>query len=400
MNDPAATPPDSPAPPESAAPPVDPPPDVSLEMQSSDEDTELMGVQHAGPMGTPRMSQVVLQTASVSAAAANSGDGSMTAAEKAHAANWLFASNLMQTFGMMISMQSTNQIWLEHFNGDFGNHARVMTRLSTISNVVGFIVKPLLASMTDKFGRKPLLSLAPVLQFVLKGSMVVCPTRWLVVLLSFQYMSSAFTHETSRIATDAAHGDMYSSNPKMLGKMISRQMMTYPITSIVCPLIGGTLARTHLRLPLAVTALVSLISALLVVPRVPETLSVSRRKPRITLAGASPLSAIKLFTQGTRLRRLAAFQIVNNISSGMNTYQIQQIHQMQISGWDTQQRGQFESYRSIFSCLTMSQAAKIIGVLGNLGTVQLSIITQVVYNLLLSRASKGVHFYWITPVNM
>ena len=79
---------------------------------------------------------------------------------------------------------------------------------------------------------------------------------------------------------------------------------------------------------------------------------------------------------------------------------MQQIQQMHISRLDTQLRGQFESYRSICSCLTMSQAAKIISVLGKLGTMQLSIVTQVVYNLLLSRASKGTHFYWTTPVNM
>eukprot|EP01046_Picozoa_sp_COSAG06_P051225 COSAG06_NODE_8309_length_2206_cov_2.414808_3_plen_96_part_01 len=48
----------------------------------------------------------------------------------------------------------------------------------------------------------------------------------------------------------------------------------------------------------------------------------------------------------------------------------------------------------------MTQAGRIIGVLGNLGTVQLSIVTQVAYNLLLSRASAGRHFYFITPVNM
>jgi hypothetical protein len=340
VDTPTATPPDSPAPldadeqlsPSGSAPP----PLELLEATSDDAPPELpAAVPRTGPMGTPRMTPIAVRKSATSRdgtgdKAGAGSDDEMSEAEKTHAGNWLFASNLLQTFGMMISMQSTNQIWLDHFAGDFGAHARVMTRLSSVSNVIGFIIKPMLASSTDKFGRKPLLSLSPVLQFILKGAMVLCPTRWLVSLLSLQYMSSAFTYETGRIATDAAHGDMYAKQPKMLSKMISRQMLTYPITSIICPLIGGSLARIHLRLPLAVTALVSLASALFIVPRVPETLPASRRTARISLAGASPLSAVKLFTQGRRLRGLACFQIVNNVSSGMNTHQIQEIHQMQV----------------------------------------------------------------------
>ena len=52
---------------------------------------------------------------------------------------------------------------------------------------------------------------------------------------------------------------------------------------------------------------------------------------------------------------------------------------MQVTGWDTQQRGRFESYRAIFSCLGFSQMSWIIGRFGNLGALQASILSKVFY---------------------
>ena len=68
---------------------------------------------------------------------------------------------------------------------------------------------------------------------------------------------------------------MYSTQPKQLSKMLARQMITWPITSIVCPLIGGYLSTIHLRLPLAISAVIHALAAVLVVPRVPGKRSCS-----------------------------------------------------------------------------------------------------------------------------
>ena len=57
-------------------------------------------------------------------------------------------------------------MFLDYFAGDFAAHARVMTTLSSVSAIVGFFLKPLFASMTDKYGRKPLLALSPILQVI------------------------------------------------------------------------------------------------------------------------------------------------------------------------------------------------------------------------------------------
>ena len=153
-----------------------------------------------------------------------------------------------------------------------------------------------------------------------------------------------------------------------------RQMITYSLSSLICPLIGGWLAQRHLRLPFVVTAALYAVNGLIFVPQVPETIPDSKRTSRLSIAGASPLSAVKLFTRGARLRKVALLQVVH--SFGSNNYNIEDIHKMQVTGWDTQQRGRFESYRAIFSCLGFSQMSWIIGRFGNLGSGTFGVRTR------------------------
>ena len=45
---------------------------------------------------------------------------------------------------------------------------------------------------------------------------------------------------------------------------------------------------------------------------------------------------------------------------------------MQITGWDTQARSRYESYRSLFSCAAYTQCARIISKWGTIRALQLS----------------------------
>jgi len=92
-------------------------------------------------------------------------------------------------------------------------------------------------------------------------------------------------------------------------------MITYSLSSLICPLIGGWLAQRHLRLPFVVTAALYAVNGLIFVPQVPETIPDSKRTSRLSIAGASPLSAVKLFTRGARLRKVALLQVVHSFGS-------------------------------------------------------------------------------------
>ena len=119
---------------------------------------------------------------------------------------------------------------------------------------------------------------------------------------------SAITYEAQMLVRNACMGDMFSSDSKRLGRMLARMQMVWPLSSIICPILGGWLTTISLRLPMALSAAVVALSLAVVVPRIPETLPTAGRKPFTLGMGASPLSAIKLFTSGRRLRAVGLLQ--------------------------------------------------------------------------------------------
>ena len=184
---------------------------VHEEKDAADEEAEdatdaMAGlVPRSGPNGTPRLSPAVRATdLPDDLAPLDPTDRQMTEREKARASSWLFVCSLSQSLCSNISLQAKNQMFLDYFAGDFAAHARVMTTLSSVSAIVGFFLKPLFASMTDKYGRKPLLALSPILQSANFFAIALCPMSWIITTLMVQQVLQSFTWETSRIASDAA----------------------------------------------------------------------------------------------------------------------------------------------------------------------------------------------------
>ena len=174
--------------------------------EEAEDATDAMAglVPRSGPNGTPRLSPAVRATDLPDLASLEPADRQMTEREKARASSWLFVCSLSQSLCSNISLQAKNQMFLDYFAGDFAAHARVMTTLSSVSAIVGFFLKPLFASMTDKYGRKPLLALSPILQSANFFAIALCPMSWIITTLMVQQVLQSFTWETSRIASDAA----------------------------------------------------------------------------------------------------------------------------------------------------------------------------------------------------
>ena len=155
------------------------------------------------------------------------------------------------------------------------------------------------------------------------------------------------------LVRNACMGDMFSSDSKRLGRQLARMQMVWPLSSIVCPILGGWLTTISLRLPMALSAAVVALSLAVVVPRIPvrlyksifcrkftkkkifpqETLPTSGRKPFTLGMGASPLSAIKLFTSGRRLRAVGLLQLVDSFGNEEVTWHVSEVHRMQVTGW-------------------------------------------------------------------
>lgn len=251
----------------------------------------------------------------------------LSPAECERASAWILVSSTISTFGMNLTMTPTTEIWIQHFAGDFTAHARMMTNLGLVSSLVGFFLKPILASLTDTFGRKPLMYSSPAANTLLTGAMVLTSRSMWTTFLATRYCFSPFTYEAQMLARQAAMGDMFSDDSKRLGQHLARMSMTWPVSSIFCPIISGFLtSRFGLRLPLLIATICYAFNLFVVVPRIPETLPREGRKPFSLGMGSSPLTAAKLFANGKRLRRIGVLQVLDSVSGQEVCWNLSALH--------------------------------------------------------------------------
>jgi hypothetical protein len=138
-------------------------------------------------------------------------------------------------------------------------------------------------------------------------------------------------------------------------------------------------------------------SAALIAIRMPETLPDKQRRKQIgSVFGASPLSALKLFSRGPRLRAVALLQLVTSVGDATRDSAVP-VHLLQVTGWNSVERGRFQSVSSIISLPGAALGGPLIARLGNLRFLQVGLASQLANAMLLSQASAGQHFYWAAP---
>ena len=71
---------------------------------------------------------------------------------------------------------------------------------------------------------------------------------------------------------------------------------------------------------------------------------------------------------------------------------------MEVTHWNSEQRGRFQSLSSVISLPGIAFSGRMISSLGNLRTLQLGLLSQLTYALVLSQATKGAHWYWAQPL--
>jgi MFS family permease len=230
------------------------------------------------------------------------------------------ATAACQIAGSLV-FSAMDQIFLEAHRGDFVAHARMMSLIGSASSSLSFIFQPLVGSLIDVYGRKPLMLTAGTLQVLLKGLTALVPPAARVPVIVLQWLIGFVTYDGFMFARDAAIGDLWGDHPKELGRALSRLQAIRPVSSIVSPLVGGYLATRSVRVPYALAALMYGCAAL-IAAGMPETLPSGGKweARKITIVSASPLSALKLFTSGQRLRTIAVLQLITSVGDATRSF--------------------------------------------------------------------------------
>ena len=169
--------------------------------------------------------------------------------------------------------------------GDLGNAAIWGGILATVFAVMQFIFGPTIGSLSDRFGRRPVLLVSLVIiavDFIVMG---LAHSIWLLVFTRIIGGIAAATQATAAaFISDISTPENRSANFGILGA-------TFGVGFVLGPLMGGLLGEVGLRVPFFAAAALATLNLILGYFVLPETVTDQTRRP-FDFKRANPLGAL------------------------------------------------------------------------------------------------------------
>lgn len=168
----------------------------------------------------------------------------------------------------------------------------------SVFSLCQLFASPVTGKLSDRYGRKPLLIISQIstfMGFVLLG---LASEVWILILarLVDGLLGSNMTVSQAYISD--------VTEPKNRTKVYSYSSAVFGAGLIFGPFIGGTLSTISYSTPMFVAAGVCVVSILLVVIFLPESLDVKEEKVKITFNDIIPIEDAKKFFKDSKIRRL------------------------------------------------------------------------------------------------
>ncbi|MCF8486802.1 MAG: TCR/Tet family MFS transporter [Rhodobacteraceae bacterium] len=211
--------------------------------------------------------------------------------------------------------------------GDLSNAALWGGVLATSFAVMQFLFGPLLGSLSDRFGRRPVLLVSLIVMAADYIVMAVAHTIWLLLAARIVAGIAAATYSTATAyIADITPPDQRGARFGLIGA-------GFGIGFVLGPLIGGLLAGVDTRAPFYVAAGLAMANLIFGALILPETVTDATRRT-FSLKRANPLGALRAVSRlpGVRLT-LGCFLI---LGIAMNVYpSIWAFYGQARFGWDS-----------------------------------------------------------------
>jgi len=224
---------------------------------------------------------------------------------------------------------------LNIYKGNASQTARTMGLMTSVAGAIELFLNPVLGKLSDKYGRKPLLLLAPTVNGFLHTLVAAFPNvlamqfvdRMITGMFIFGFMSPA----------RAALTDLFAKDMKKLGVTLASFGTYFGIGCTVGPFIGSRMggARSFLA-----SALSFLGTFLWVSTQVNETLPVDDRKREVVLSDVNPVAFLKLFRERV-LSWLTVTKALQSFGDYVNMYDINNLFMISVLGYGQSQIGNF-----------------------------------------------------------
>jgi MFS transporter, DHA1 family, tetracycline resistance protein len=199
--------------------------------------------------------------------------------------------------------------------------------LATSFAVMQFLFGPIIGSLSDRFGRRPVLLLSLLIMSLDYLVMAVAPTIWLLLAARIVAGITAATYSTAT----AYIADI--TPPEKRGARFGLIGACFGVGFVAGPLIGGLLAAIDLHAPFYAAAALALANLIFGYFVLPETVTDATRRP-FSLARANPLGALRAVSRLPGVRRVLICFLILGIA--MNVYPAIWAYYGQARfGWDT-----------------------------------------------------------------
>jgi DHA1 family tetracycline resistance protein-like MFS transporter len=221
---------------------------------------------------------------------------------------FVFITVLLDMLAIGIIIPVLPRLVEDFMGGDTGRAATIYGLFATAWALMQFLFSPILGSLSDRFGRRPVILLSNFglgLDYVF---MALAPTvGWLFVGRVISGITAASVSTAGAYIADV-------SPPEQRAARFGKLGAAFGIGFVIGPAVGGFLGEVDPRLPFWVAAGLSLANAMYGLFVLPESLPPEKRTPSFSWRRANPVGAFRLLRSHQELWGLAGVAFISNVA--------------------------------------------------------------------------------------
>ena len=304
---------------------------------------------------------------------------------------FIFITLFLDIFGIGVIVPVLPKLVVQLQGGNVEAAAHSVGWLGALYAIMQFIFSPVLGSLSDRFGRRPVILASLFGSGVDYLVLAWAPTMgWLYLARIVSGITAANFTAASAYIADVTPPEKRAAGFGMIGA-------AFGLGFIAGPAIGGLLGQYGLRVPFLVAAGITLLNWLYGAFVLPESLAPENRRP-FKLASAHPIKALTALSRWPLVMGLAGTHFLSILAG--NIYPcLWVLYTGTRYGWDSGQVGMSLALVGVMAAIVQAGlAGRVIAVIGERKGVYLGLSAMAFAMFLYGSATAGWMIYCIIIV--
>eukprot|EP00300_Choanocystis_sp_HF-7_P034591 c47446_g1_i1.p1 GENE.c47446_g1_i1~~c47446_g1_i1.p1 ORF type:complete len:414 (-),score=64.99 c47446_g1_i1:37-1278(-) len=224
--------------------------------------------------------------------------------EKAKNVQVLLMSSLGTITSICVLFQATPMIVLQHCKGNSQLALERLNQMASAAAFLQFLLNPVFGGLSDKYGRKIFLMIAPIVTALCRFLVVAAPPRHRIVFITIGRILTGALIPAFLTSLRASFVDMYAGDSPTLSNLGGKCQASLCGALVLGATIGGRLTATNMYLPYAASGVLGVAVLAAIAGWYKETLPPEKRKPFETRLKL--LSFVDLFSLGLPIAAASA----------------------------------------------------------------------------------------------